>query len=202
MAKSNKDRSNNTTTNTTRPSPPRATAVRSVSASSPTASSSKLYIPIAPDPVRQSSGSVSNTPGRVVAPSVKPVEPGKPVVAPSQARVVRQTKLKVTTRQLERSGIASRSVPKARTDSVSAVRGKSSPPEKAVDAKRRGAQPAKSAPSKAENQTKREKPAARSSEHSDARQEKRPEPAHCKARPKDNKPKKGGGGSKRFVPWC
>ena len=47
------------------------------------------------------------------------------------------------------------------------------------------------------------KPAARSSEQRDARQEKKVEPLTCKARPKDNRPKGGGGGGpRRFVPWC
>lgn len=111
------------------------------------------------------------------------------------------------------------------------MRGRKSPTQtKAVEAKRRGAQPAKSALSQAEK-SRKENTAARSSTQRDARQknihdqadwkslndkavknrglvkkqveELKKEPLRCKERPKDNKPKKGGGGgSKEFIPWC
>jgi len=48
--------------------------------------------------------------------------------------------------------------------------------------------------------TKGAKQAVSTSATSSVKNEPR-EPKHCKSRPKDNKTK-GGGGSKRFVPWC
>lgn len=90
------------------------------------------------------------------------------------------------------------------------------------DAKRRGAKPPKSAPAQGRSTSARDKPSARSSDQRDARKAKgsakltdknykgydatRGKPGkkewHCKEPPKDTRPKPGGGGSKRFIPWC
>lgn len=48
-------------------------------------------------------------------------------------------------------------------------------------------------------------PSVRSSNKVEARAETKPDRVekHCKARPSDNRPRRGGGGGgKRFIPWC
>lgn len=136
--------------------------------------------------------------GTVTTPSKPNPAPAKPgVVAPDPVRSGRVSRLKiqVTTRQLERRGIGVSTVPKARTEDSKVVRGKVSPPDKAGDAKRRGAQPRKSdpAPDKQRDRGKGKTPEpAKRSDPRDAR-------TVCKDRPRDNKPKGGGGSGKSLA---
>lgn len=111
---------------------------------------------------------------------------------------------------------------KPRTEVRTSVRGETSHPDKkAVDAKRRRVQPSKSARTNqaldadkgkrgADAKRRRAKPsksATMSDKNFKGYDATKGKPDHlkelrCKERPKDNKPKGGGGSGKRFVPWC
>jgi len=151
-----------------------------------------------------------DTPWRAVArpetkpPEAKPTTPGKGVEM--NARLMRKSalrvdvsKLRVTEKKLERSGISSSPVRNARTGDARSVRDKSTPPDrKGLDAERRKAQPSKSDLRDRAKDAKGKVEPVRSDPR-DARN-------MCKSRPSDNRPKDkpkggGGGGGRKFVPW-
>lgn len=135
-------------------------------------------------------------PDKKPEPEPEPTTPEAPKLGRSHAR---GSRLSIGGQSLQQSGTNEGTATRNRTGST---KKEASPPDKNKrgDASRRGAKPTKSAITAGSEQrdARAKTPTAPRSSDPSRDAERRT----CKPRPKDTRPKGGGGSGKSFVPWC